>query len=87
MDMIRTSSGKLRAMGYDAHARTLRIELEDGTALEYVNVGESLWRNLKSAGSPWSYYRDHLEEELTARRSRVMPASTTKQNLLDDLFG
>lgn len=45
MDMIKTHSGKLRAMGYDAGKRLLRVELEDGNALEYANVSESIWRN------------------------------------------
>jgi len=48
--------------------RTLRVELDDGSALEYANVGESIWRNFKSASAQWSYYRDNIEEEFTATR-------------------
>lgn len=84
MEMIRTNSGKLRAIGYDASKRILRVELEDGSALEYLNIGESLWRNLKNAGAQWSYYRDNIEEEFTAKR--VSNKAATGKNPLDDLF-
>lgn len=87
MDMLTIHSGKLRAIGYDAGKRLLRIELDNGSALEYENVGESLWRNFKSAASPWSYYRDNIEEEFSARRASPNPASTRPgKNPLDDLF-
>lgn len=86
MDMIKTHSGKLRAIGYDASKRILRVELEDGNALEYANVGESIWRNLKNASAAWSYYRDNIEEEFTANRVSSKPSSGNK-NPLDDLFG
>ena len=85
MDMIRTHSGKLRAIGYDASKRILRVELEDGSALEYLNVGESLWRNLKSASAQWSYYRDNIEDEFTVNRVSNKPPAG--KNPLDDLFG
>jgi hypothetical protein len=84
--MIKTHAGKLRAIGYDALRRVLKVELEDGSALEYANVGESLWRNLKNASTPWSYYRDNIEEEFTSSRVSGKPSSNGK-NPLDDLFG
>jgi len=85
MDMIKTHSGKLRAMGYDAGKRLLRVELEDGSALEYANVGESIWRHLKNASAAWSYYRDNIEEEFTANRVSSKPSSNGN-NPLDALF-
>ena len=85
MDMMRTHSGKLRAIGYDAGTRILKVELEDGNTLEYLNVGESLWRNLKHASAQWSYYRDNIEEEFTAKRTSSKHAGNGK-NPLDDLF-
>ncbi|SDK68477.1 KTSC domain-containing protein [Methylophilus rhizosphaerae] len=89
MDMLKTSSGKLRAIGYDARSRTLRVELDDGTVLEYANISESIWRNLKSSGVQWSYYRDNIEEEFTARRVSAQSSSGSlpDKNPLDDLFG
>ncbi|WP_018986814.1 KTSC domain-containing protein [Methylophilus methylotrophus] len=85
MDMIRIHSGKLRAIGYDASKRILRVELEDGRTLEHLNVGESLWRSLKNASAQWSYYRDNIEDEFTV--NRVSNKAPSGKNPLDDLFG
>jgi len=85
MEMTKVSAGKLRAIGYDKATRTLRVELDDGSALEYVGVGESIWLNLKTSGSQWSYYRDNIEDELTARRVSAKSSGAGK-NPLDDLF-
>lgn len=85
MQMNKINAGKLRAIGYDASKRTLRVELDDGSALEYANVGESIWRNFKSAGAQWSYYRDNIEEEFTATRVSNKTSNSGK-NPLDDLF-
>lgn len=85
MQMTKINSGKLRAIGYDTNKRTLRVELDDGSALEFANVGESIWRNFKGASAQWSYYRDNIEEEFTATRVSNKPSSTGR-NPLDDLF-
>lgn len=85
MQMTKINAGKLRAIGYDANKRTLRVELDDGNALEYANVGESIWRNFKCSGTQWSYYRDNIEEEFTAIRVSSKPSGSGK-NPLDDLF-
>ena len=87
MDMIRISSGKLRAIGYDAGSRTLQVELDDGSTLQYAGIGESLWNRLRSSGSAWSVYRDNIEEEFAARRVSGKTVSGTGKNPLDDLFG
>jgi len=85
MEMIKVSSGKLRAIGYEANNRTLRVELDGSNALEYANVSEDLWRRFKSAGALWSFYRDNIEEELNAKRVSAKSSSSGK-NPLDDLF-
>ena len=85
MEMKRINSGKLRAIGYDARARLLQVQLDDGSTLQYRNVGEDTWRRLSSSGAAWSFYRDNIEEEFAAKRvSGKDPASA---NPLDDLFG
>lgn len=84
MEMTRVSAGKLRAIGYEAKTRTLRIELDDGSALEYSGVSEDLWRRFKSSGSQWSFYRDNIEEDFTPKRVSAKPSGGT--NPLDDLF-
>lgn len=84
MEMKRINSGKLRAIGYDPRERTLRVELDDGSMVDYAGVGEDVWRRLSTSGAAWSYYRDVIEEEFTARRAAA--TSTKKVNPLDELF-
>jgi hypothetical protein len=85
MEMTNISSGKLRAMGYDAKLRLLEVQLEDGTHLQYSGVPEEAWRRLKGSAAAWSYYRDNIEEEYTAKKVSGKP--TGNKNPLDDLFG
>ncbi len=85
MEMKRISSGKLRAIGYDARTRTLRVELDDGRLLDHTGVGDEAWRRLSGSASAWSYYRDNIEEEFPARRAATQSRPTS--NPLDDLFG
>jgi hypothetical protein len=69
MDMKQVNAGKLRAIGYDAGARTLRVEFDDRRVVEYAGVPESeTWRRLSTSGSMWSYFRDNIEDEYAARR-------------------
>jgi len=71
MEMKKINAGKLRAIGYDARERILRVEFDDGSAIDYDAVGLEVWRKLSSSSSPWSYYRDNIEEEFTGRRGRA----------------
>ena len=89
MEMKKVNSGKLRAIGYDARARLLQVQLDDGNILQYSGVGEEAWRRLSSSGAAWSYYRDNLEEEFTAKRVSANATASTPggKNPLDDLFG
>ncbi len=50
MEMKKINSGKLRAIGYDARARILQVQLDNGDTLQYSGVGEDLWRRLSSSG-------------------------------------
>jgi hypothetical protein len=84
MEMKQLNSGRLRAAGYDRATRSLRVELDDGSAIDYAGVGEELWRRLAGSASAWSFYRDNIEEEFTGQRSRVV--GEKKSNPLDDLF-
>ena len=69
MEMKRLTGGSLRAAGYDERAQTLVVELTAGT-FEYRGVTPEMWRRLSGASSPWSYFRDNIEEEFPARRVR-----------------
>lgn len=84
MEMKKVNAGKLRAIGYDPRERMLRVEFDDGSAIDYSGVGAEVWRKLSTSGSAWSYYRDNIEEEFSGRRGKVLAKTTTQQ--LEDLF-
>lgn len=94
MDIKRINAGKLRAIGYDLRERVLRVELDDGTAIDYAGVGQEIWRRLSTASSSlaWSFYRDNIEEEFHGKRGRVTtatspsPSANTSRTALEDLF-
>ncbi|MFC5550708.1 KTSC domain-containing protein [Massilia aerilata] len=85
MDMKRINAGKLRAIGYDSKARTLRVEFGDGSAIDYANVGSDVWKRFSTSGAAWSFYRDNIEEEFAGTRGRA--AVTSQRAELDALFG
>jgi hypothetical protein len=84
MEMKRINSGKLRAVGYASRDRVLRVELDDGSVVEYTGVGDEVWRRLSNSAAAWSYYRDVVEEEFMGRR--VSGDAQKKANPLDELF-
>ena len=83
MEMKRINSGKLRAVGYDARARTLHVEFDNGSVIDYAGVGDEIWRRLSSSSSAWSYFRDNVEEEFSGRPAAA--DKQTKTNPLDEL--
>ena len=85
MEMKKINSGKLRAIGYDARARILQVQLDSGNTLQHSGVSEDLWRRLSTSAAAWSFYRDNLEEEFTAKR--VSGSAEAEKNPLDELFG
>jgi hypothetical protein len=84
MEMKRINAGKLRAIGYDARERVLRVEFDDGSAIDYSGVGQEVWRRLSTSGAAWSFYRDNIEEEFTGRRG--VARTQARNAALDDLF-
>jgi hypothetical protein len=84
MEMKKINAGKLRAIGYDARERILRVELEDGTAIDYSGVGNEVWRRFSTSGAAWSFYRDNIEEEFAGRKSAVLKQPNRQS--LEDLF-
>jgi hypothetical protein len=84
MDMKNINSGRLRAIGYDERARILQIKLDTGDTLQYSGVSEDLWRRLSSSGAAWSFFRDNIEEEFTAKKVSV--SAPAGKNPLDELF-
>lgn len=69
MEMKKLSGGNLRAAGYDERNRVLRVELTSGT-FEYAGVTPDAWRRFAGASSPWSFFRDNIDEEYPAKRVR-----------------
>jgi KTSC domain len=67
--MQRLSGGNLRAAGYDAGKGQLVVELTSGT-FQYSGVTTETWRRFANASSPWSFFRDNIEEEYPAKRIR-----------------
>ena len=69
MEMKRLTGGNLRAAGFDERTRRLVVELTAGT-FEYNGVTVDVWRRFSTASSPWSFFRDNIEEEYTGKRVR-----------------
>ncbi len=69
MEMKRLAGGNLRAAGYDDQRRALVVELTSGT-FEYGGVSPETYRRLVSASSPWSFFRDNIDEEYPAKKIR-----------------
>jgi hypothetical protein len=69
MEMKRLTGGNLRAAGHDERRRVLVVELTAGT-FEYSGVTAETYRRLVTASSPWSFFRDNIEEEYPAKRVR-----------------
>ena len=84
MDMKKINAGKLRAIGYDPRARILRVEFDDGSAIDHSGVGSDTWRRLSTSGAAWSFYRDNIEDEFAGKRGRAGVAD--KRAALDALF-
>ena len=70
MEMKKVSAGNLRAIGYDESNRALRVELGNGTLVEYSGVSLDTWRRLSTSASMWSFFRDNIEENYSERRIR-----------------
>jgi hypothetical protein len=85
MDMKRINAGKLRAIGYDTKERILRVEFDDGSAIDYSGVGSEVWKRFSTSGAAWSFYRDNIEEEFAGKRGRAAVANQRAE--LDALFG
>jgi hypothetical protein len=69
MEMKRLSGGNLRAAGFDERRRVLVVELTSGT-FEYSGISADTFRRLVTASSPWSFFRDNIEDDYPAKRVR-----------------
>jgi hypothetical protein len=85
MEMKKINSGKLRAIGFDARARILQVQLDTGNTLQYSGISEDIWHRFSNSGAAWSFYRDNIEEEFTVKQ--VSGSAPAGKNPLDELFG
>jgi hypothetical protein len=69
MEMKSVAAGNLRAVGYDERRRTLVVELTSGT-FEYAGVSRDTYQRMLASSSPWSFFRDNVEEEYAVKRIR-----------------
>jgi hypothetical protein len=70
MERRRVNASNMRAVGYDAAGCVLEIEFTNGSVVRYSGVPAEVHRRFVSAASPTSYWRDNIEEEYPAQRSR-----------------
>jgi len=70
MERKKIGRGGIRSAGYDRSTRELEIELDSGTIVRHSGVGEEIARRFLSSAAPASFYKDNIEEEYPARRSR-----------------
>lgn len=88
MEMKPLTAGKLRALGYDPKTRTMRVDLEGGVTLDYTNIPPDTFRRFSTHASPWSFYRDNIEEEFHGTRGAASQATQVSRTAaLDALFG
>jgi hypothetical protein len=59
----------IRSVHFDRGTRTLRVELEDGRALEYADVPEHLYDELAHSPRRDAFYRDHIRDEFIGTRA------------------
>jgi len=83
MERKRLLGGQLKAAGYDRVRRVLEVELANGNVVEYANVGAEIARRLLESHSPWSYYRDNIEDEFSGEVVGRVTVSGAPQNPFD----
>jgi len=62
MDMIRVSSSAIRAIGYDAVTRRMKIAFTEGHIYDFCGVPESIFKGLLHAGSKGRYYHNYIRD-------------------------
>ena len=80
MQRKRLHGGSLKAAGYDEARQVLEIEFANGQLIEYAAVGHEIARRLLESQSPWSYYRDNIEDEFTGRPAGRAQAAAGGEN-------
>lgn len=62
MEMIPVSSSAIRAVGYDAATRRMKITFIEGHTYDFCNVPEPVFVALLRSASKGRYYNDYIKD-------------------------
>jgi len=62
MDMKLVNSSAMRAVGYDAASRRMRIRFAEGNDYDFCGVPETIYQGLMTASSKGTYYNAHIKD-------------------------
>lgn len=90
MQRQRLSGGRLKAGAYDAAEQLLELEFVDGRISHFHRVPPEIWRRLRAAPNPGTFYEDRVEEEYMrtdAGRTTGATDPDAARTSLEKLFG
>lgn len=61
MEMIPVTSSNVEALGYDAGSGTLQVEFKNGSTYQYFDVPETVFQELRVAGSVGAYLSSNIK--------------------------
>ncbi len=61
MNMVVVNSSLVRAIGYDRHTTTLRIELVSGSSYDYYEVPQSVYEKMMRSPSKGEYLNETIK--------------------------
>lgn len=62
MDMHRIRSRALAEVGYDLDRHVLRVRFRHGGLYDYLEVPESVYRELCGSAHPWTEWGRHIKD-------------------------
>lgn len=79
--------GGISSAGYDPVRRLLDIEFDTRRVLRYENVGKEVAHRFMTSTSPYSYFRDVIQDEYTSTDlgTQKPTAQPAKKKSIDDL--
>jgi len=63
MDREYVESSMIRSYGFDSSTSTLEVEFNNGAIWQYFDVTESLYYEMKSAGSCGKFFNANIKEQ------------------------
>jgi len=62
MERVNVVSSNIRSIGYDASARVLEVEFNNGTVYQYYDVPEELYDGLMAAESHGKFFASYIKK-------------------------